>query len=130
MAITIVMASSILLIMIAATIIIETPIILLFRLKLKVSYIAYVNALTNASMNAVYMTLLYLGRFRNTVYNDIATSWFTIAELLLIPISEAILFSKVSDVSRKRIVIACYVANIVSALAGVWFNYILMTKVL
>ena len=44
--------------------------------------------------------------------------WILLAELTAIPISEALLYMKVSKASKKKVVLVTYIANILSFLIG------------
>ncbi|MBR3514866.1 MAG: hypothetical protein IKO10_00805 [Lachnospiraceae bacterium] len=44
--------------------------------------------------------------------------WFVFAEALLIPVTEALAYKKLSDVSLKKALCASYFANVLSCAAG------------
>ena len=100
------------------TCLIETPIIRAFKITKNTKYIIAVNLLTNYTLNLI-------GIFINTGSKSAYIVWVAICEAIAIPLTEAWLYSKISDSEKKKIVFASYVANASSYLLGVILSLIL-----
>lgn len=104
------------------TCIIETPIIYSFKITKNIKYIIAVNLLTNYVLNLV----------GGVLYTKALTGyyvWVAVCEACVIPLSEAWLFSKISDKGKGKIIFASYVANVSSFLMGLLIEFILRRMV-
>ena len=101
------------------TILIETPVIVRGGVTDNKRYIAGVNAVTNVLLQ---MSLAGVRQFGRTVPGGAADTafllWFAVAELILIPVSEALAYGKISRAGKKRIFAFSYLANLLSCAAG------------
>ena len=104
---------------IGLTLAIEYPVIYCTGITKNGSYIVAVNALTNVILNAgaIIVYAFSLIRFRG-LYGAGVYSWIFLLEISIIPISEALLYTKVSEASQKKVMIVTYIANILSFLIG------------
>ena len=55
----------------------------------------------------------------------ISLIWFILAELLLIPVSEGLLYLKLSPAGKKRVFLVTYLANLTSCGAGLILSVII-----
>ena len=112
---------------IVLTVAIETPIIVRGGVTDSKTYIRNVNIVTNVLLNLVLAGLLLW--LRQVSDQDrvikIAFVWFILAELILIPVSEAQLYRKISAVGTKRIFLFTYLANAVSCAAGLVLSWLI-----
>lgn len=112
---------------IALTVVIETPILLCGGVTDNKTYIRNVNIVTNAALNLILVCLLHektLGADEKLI-DTVSTAWFVLAELLLIPVSEGLLYRKISSAGTKRIFLFTYLANFASCAAGLILDGIL-----
>ena len=102
------------------TILIETPIIVRGRVTDSRAYIRGVNAVTNALLNTVLFGIQYLGTgiMGTGQAGTLSQIWFILGEVLLVPVSEALAYRKISDAGTKRIFAFTYLANLASCAAG------------
>lgn len=105
------------------TILIELPIIYFGKVTKNIKFIIVLNVFTNSLFNAVLAILFLINNF-NCFWPMIV--WYALAELILIPISEANLYKKISDTFFKRILLFSYLANMASCLAGIGISYGIM----
>lgn len=112
---------------IVLTVAIETPIIVRGGVTDSKMYIRNVNIVTNVLLNLVLAGLLLW--LRQVSDQDrvikIAFVWFILAELILIPVSEAQLYRKISAAGTKRIFLFTYLANAVSCAAGLVLSWLI-----
>ena len=112
---------------IVLTVAIETPIIVRGGVTDSKTYIRNVNIVTNVLLNLVLAGLLLW--LRQVSDQDrvikIAFVWFILAELILIPVSEAQLYRKISAAGTKRIFLFTYLANAVSCAAGLVLSWLI-----
>lgn len=101
---------------IGLTLAIEYPIIYCTGITRNGRYIVAVNALTNVVFNTGTL-LFYVISFVRSNEPGIFI-WILLMELAVIPISEALLYMKVSKASKKKVVLVTYIANIMSFLIG------------
>ena len=104
----------------ALTVAIETPVILRGSVTKNRAYIRSVNLVTNILLNMILTgILLFLTRSADQDrVIKIAFVWFLLAELVLIPVSEALLYRIISAAGTKRIFLFTYLANLASCSAG------------
>ena len=112
------------------TILIETPVIVRGGVTDNKRYIAGVNAVTNVLLQ---MSLAGVRQFGRTVPAGAADTalllWFAFAELILIPVSEALAYRKISRAGTKRIFAVTYLANLLSCAAGLVLD-VLVRKII
>lgn len=101
---------------IGLTLVIEYPIIYGMGITKNGRYIVAVNALTNVVLNSGTL-LIYAISFVRSNEPGIFI-WILLMEFAVIPISEALLYIKVSEASKKKVVLVTYIANILSFLIG------------
>ena len=103
------------------TLLIETPVIVRSGITDRKPYIRGVNVVTNVLMNVVLTLILFLRTLvlNEEIINFIGIVWFVLAELVLIPVSEALAYRKISDAGTKRIFLFTYLANLASCAAGI-----------
>ena len=106
------------------TFLIELPIIYFGKITKNVKFIAILNLLTNVLFNLGLILLYYIYATTNISFRPVII-FYAIAELIVIPLSEAGLYRKISDASTKRIIAFSYLANIASCLPGVALAIIL-----
>ena len=118
--IPVVMGGGLLLFLIFMTVVIETPVILKSGVTDNRRFICAINIITCIPFNMISVLLLYVGKhfFRPELERMPYIVWFVVAEALLIPISEALAYQKISDVKLKKAVLASYLANVLSCAAG------------
>ena len=120
-------AAAFLIVPIVLTVAIETPIIVRGGVTDSKTYIRNVNIVTNVLLNLVLAGLLLW--LRQVSDQDrvikIAFVWFILAELILIPVSEAQLYRKISAAGTKRIFLFTYLANAVSCAAGLVLSWLI-----
>ena len=101
------------------TILIETPIIVRGRVTDNKAYIRGVNIVTNVLLNAVRLGLGLLAPAVGTYAAETAgTVWFILGEAVLVPVSEALAYRRISDAGTKRIFAFTYLANLASCAVG------------
>ena len=112
---------------IVLTVAIETPIIVRGGVTDSKTYIRNVNIVTNVLLNLVLAgLLLWLWQVSDQDrVIKIAFVWFILAELILIPVSEAQLYRKISAAGTKRIFLFTYLANAVSCAAGLVLSWLI-----
>ena len=102
----------------ALTCLIEVPIIKKLKVTADTEYIIQINILTNLFLNCgavlINNTLGYTGYL---IYN-------IIFEALIIPVSEALLYSLISDLKLTRILYISYLANMISCTAGIIITFL------
>ena len=112
---------------IVLTVAIETPIIIRGGITDNKPYIRSLNIVTNVLLNLVLAGILFW--LRQVSDQDrvikIAFVWFILAELILIPVSEAQLYRKISAAGTKRIFLFTYLANAVSCAAGLVLSWLI-----
>ena len=108
------------------TFLIELPIIYFGKITKNVVFIAILNLLTNVLFNIALILLYYICATTNFSFWPVII-FYAFAELLVIPLSEAGLYRKISDASSKRIIAFSYLANIASCLPGVALSIILFS---
>ena len=104
------------------TILIETPVIVRGGVTENKRCIAGVNIVTNALLQLSLAVVLELvspvqGGAAGTAH-PFFLLWFAFAELVLIPVSEALVYRKISGAGTKRIFAFTYLANLASCAAG------------
>lgn len=114
------------------TVLIETPIIVRFGVTKNRRYIEGVNTLTNVLFNMILAGLCCLGIFlrggeTTPAFRYMLAVWYVLAELILIPVSEAFIYKKISSLGMPRILLCSYTANLVSCLAGVALAAVLLS---
>ncbi len=101
------------------TVIIETPIIVRGKVTDNKAYIRGVNIVTNVLFNMVLLGLGLLGPTVGTYAVEIAGFiWFILGEAVLVPVSEAMAYRRISGAGTKRIFGFTYLANLISCAAG------------
>ena len=104
---------------IGLTLAIEFPIIYFSGITKNKKYIVAVNALTNVCLNAGIILLFVFTMFKAGGWRKYTVPvWTILCEVVLIPVTEAMLYTKVSDQTRKKIWILAYAANICSYVIG------------
>jgi len=101
------------------TLAVEYPIVYFTRITRSKSYIVAVNALTNVILNAtiVIICLISINEAQSKITYRV-NIWTFFAEILLIPVTEAILYFKVSKESSAKVLLITYLANFISFLVG------------
>ena len=104
------------------TILIETPVIVRSGVTDNKRYIAGVNIVTNALLQMSLAGVLELVRAVSGgaagEAHPLVLLGFTLAELILIPVSEALAYGKISRAGKKQIFAFSYLANLLSCAAG------------
>lgn len=102
------------------TILIETPIIVRGRVTDNRAYIRGVNIVTNAALNLILFGIQYLGAgiAGSRLTEMLSLVWFILGETILVPVSEALAYRRISDAGTKRIFAFTYLANLASCAAG------------
>ncbi|MCR5721969.1 MAG: hypothetical protein K6G72_06475 [Lachnospiraceae bacterium] len=104
---------------IGLTLAIEYPIIYCTGITRNGRYIVAVNALTNVVLNAGMIVIYVISSFTFVRSNGPGMFiWILLMEFAVIPISEALLYMKVSEASKKKVVLVTFIANILSFLIG------------
>ncbi|MBP5661132.1 MAG: hypothetical protein J6X08_07375 [Lachnospiraceae bacterium] len=104
---------------IGLTLAVEYPIIYRTGITKNGRYIVAVNALTNVVLNAGTVIIYAISFFSFSRITDSGIFiWIMLSEIIAIPISEALLYMKVSESSKKKVVLVTYIANILSFLIG------------
>ena len=109
------------------TIAIEAPVLIRGKVTKNRRLISGVNIVTNVLLN-LSLTLLYLLEYSGAgkaSADTLAALWFLLAELLLIPLSEAFVYRKASAAGTKRIIVFTYLANLASCAAGIVLTILL-----
>lgn len=113
------------------TILIETPVIVRGGVTDNKRYIAGVNAVTNVLLQLSLAVVLQLERAVSGraafAAHPLVLLWFTLAELILIPVSEALAYGKISRAGKKRIFAFSYLANLLSCAAGLVLEALIRT---
>ena len=114
-------------VLIVLTVAIETPIIIRGGITDNKPYIRSLNIVTNVLLNLVLAGILFWLRQVSDQGRIIklAFVWFVLAELILIPVSEAQLYRKISAAGTKRIFLFTYLANAVSCAAGLLLSLLI-----
>ena len=109
------------------TLLIETPIIVRGRVTDNRTYIRGVNTVTNVLLNLTLLMLQFLKDYAadEAAIEIISLIWFILAELLLIPVSEGLLYLKLSLAGKKRVFLVTYLANLTSCGAGLILSVII-----
>ncbi|MBR6477226.1 MAG: hypothetical protein IKS85_02145 [Lachnospiraceae bacterium] len=112
------------------TILIELPIIRLFKVTKRNAFIAAVNALTNTifSMGLVFL-VWRLSVAEDASFIAVIVIYILFGEFYLIPFSESELYRRISDKSKGQVLLASYVANIASFLIGLAFDFFFLSNV-
>ncbi len=101
------------------TVLIETPIIVRGKVTDNKAYIRGVNIVTNVLFNMVLLGLGLLGPAVGTYAAEIAGAiWFILGEAVLVPVSEAMAYRRISGAGTKRIFGFTHLANLISCAAG------------
>ena len=101
------------------TVLIEMPIIVRSRVTDSKAYICGVNIVTNVVLHLVMAGILLLSASADkALIGTLRTAWFILAELILIPVAEALAYRKISSAGTKRIFCFTYLANFASCAAG------------
>lgn len=104
---------------IGLTLAIEYPIIYCTGITRNGRYIVAVNALTNVVLNAGTILIYAISFFSFVRSNGPGIfMWILLMEFAAVPICEALLYMKVSEASKKKVVLVTYIANILSFLIG------------
>ena len=113
------------------TLLIETPIIVRSGITDQKPYIRGVNIVTNVLMNMVLTLILFLRTLvlNEDIINIIGLVWFVLAELVLIPVSEALAYRKISGAGTKRIFLFTYLANLASCAAGILLDFVIRSLI-
>lgn len=113
------------------TVLIETPVIVRSGVTDNKRYVAAVNIVTNVLLQLSLAGALALLR---TVLGGAAGPahplfllWFALAELVLIPVTEALAYRKISRAGTKRIFAFTYLANLASCAAGLVLEALIRT---
>ena len=103
------------------TLLIETRVIVRSGITDQKPYIRGVNIVTNVLMNVILTLILFLRTLvlNEDIINIIAVVWFALAELILIPVAEALAYRKISGAGTKKIFLFTYLANLASCAAGI-----------
>ncbi len=106
---------------IGITVFVEKPIIKKSGITTNEKYIKAVNTITNAIFNMILIILLLITRvyFWYEGGREIVLAYFLGSELLWIPFLEAYAYKKISVMSFGKILGTCYVANVLSCIAGI-----------
>ena len=109
------------------TLLIETPIIVRGRVTDNRTYIRGVNTVTNVLLNLTLLMLQFLKDYAadEAVAERISLIWFVLAELILIPVSEGVLYLKLSMAGKKGVFLLTYLANLTSCGAGLILSMII-----
>ena len=113
------------------TVLIETPVIVRSGVTDNKRYVAAVNIVTNVLLQLRLAGVLALLR---TVSGGAAGAehplfllWFALAELVLIPVTEALAYRKISRAETKRVFAFTYLANLASGAAGLVLEALIRT---
>ncbi|MBR6307042.1 MAG: hypothetical protein IKR39_00365 [Lachnospiraceae bacterium] len=111
------------------TLAVEYPIIYNTGITRNKKYIVAVNALTNVCLNVGVVTVFTVNMLGNgrDITNGI-NIWTLFAELVLIPVTEAILYFKISKESSTKVLLVTYAANFASFLIGLFIVGLFTTK--
>ncbi|MBO4750692.1 MAG: hypothetical protein J5546_10275 [Lachnospiraceae bacterium] len=104
------------------TVLIELPIILLGKITKNVKVIIILNVVTNLMFGLICYFLFNLGMLNPRLgrYEGVLTySWVALAELFLIPLSEAWVYKMLSKAPKKRVYLVTYLANFASFLISI-----------
>ena len=107
------------------TVAVELPIIRIGKVTKHNGIIIAINVVTNLTFNVIYLLLYHVSfLYRDSFISreGVTLGWYVFAELLLIPLSEAFVYGKISKASGKRILVVTYLANFASCLAGELFQ--------
>ena len=102
------------------TILIETPIIVRGRVTDNKAYIRGVNIVTNVTLNMILFGIQYLrtGIAGTRLTEMLSLIWFIFGESVIVPVTEALAYRKISDAGTKRIFAFTYLANLASCAVG------------
>ena len=113
------------------TVLIETPVIVRSGVTDNKRYVAGINVVTNVLLQLSLAGVLQLGRAvpgRAAFAADpLFWLWFALAELVLIPVTEALAYRKISRAGTKRIFAFTYLANLASCAAGLVLEALIRT---
>lgn len=102
---------------IIGTIVIEYPFIIWGKVCDNKKFFVALNALTNVSFNGIYLIFRFISEVLFSF--SAARIWFLVAESLIIPPVEAVLYMQISSDSHLRIFLLTYLANIASCALGI-----------
>lgn len=97
----------------------EVPVVRKMKVTANTRYIISVNILTNLILNTG--SLIISNFFGHSGY----IFWVILSEAVTIPLSEALLYSLVSDLKPSGIVCISYLANMISFFSGMICTFIL-----
>ena len=102
------------------TVLIETSVIVRGKVTNNKAYIRAVNVVTNVALNLVLFGLQSLGNGATgtRTVNTLTVVWFVLGEAVLVPVSEALAYRRISAAGTKRIFGVTYLANLASCAAG------------
>ena len=102
------------------TVLIETPVIVRGKVTDNKAYIRAVNVVTNVALNLVLFGLQSLGNgtLGTRAVKTLSIVWFVLGEAVLVPVSEALAYRKISEAGTGRIFGVTYLANLASCAAG------------
>ena len=102
------------------TVLIETPVIVRGKVTDNKACICGVNVVTNVALNLILFGLQSLGTGAAGTRSagTLSLVWFILGEAVLVPVSEALFYRRISDAGTKRIFGVTYLANLASCAAG------------
>ncbi len=109
------------------TVLIETPVIVCGKVTDNKAYIRGVNVVTNVALNLVLFGLQSLGNGAAGTRSagTLSIVCFILGEAVLVPVSEALAYRRISDAGTKRIFGVTYLANLASCAAGLVFGAVI-----
>jgi len=108
------------------TCLIEVPIQRGFKITKETKYLIAINLVTNYTYNLVLA--IFTNAYRMNY--QVQYGWIFVSEALWIPILEAFLLTKISKVSKKKIYLVTYLANITSFLVGLLLTRLVLVSYL
>lgn len=113
------------------TVLIETPVIVRSGVTDNKRYVAGINVVTNVLLQLSLAGVLQLERAVSGgaagAEHPLFWLWFALAELVLIPVTEALAYRKISRAGTKRIFAFTYLANLASCAAGLVLEALIWT---
>ena len=113
------------------TVLIETPVIVRSGVTDNKRYVVGVNVVTNVLLQLSLAWVLQLERAVSGraafAADPLFWLWFALAELVMIPVTEALAYRKISHAGTKRIFAFTYLANLASCAAGLVLEALIRT---
>ena len=101
------------------TLLVEFPIVYYSGITREKRYIVAVNALTNVCLNVGVMIVYLVSLAAPSGTADFRIGiWTVVAEAVLIPVSETVLYLKVSKEPAVKVLLITYLANLTSFFVG------------